>query len=70
MTPQEQYWHQRSGGGWRENAEQAILANPSYFVWWYTAKSLALVAAVAWGTYLLGKSHGRRAAMRLSKTGD
>jgi hypothetical protein len=48
VTPQEQYWHQRSGGGWRENAEQAILANPSYFVWWYTAKSLALVAAVAW----------------------
>jgi len=51
---------QQGQGGWRNNAERAILANPGYFVWWYTAKSLALVAAVAWGAYLLGKSHGRR----------
>ena len=44
---------------WETNAERAIVANPRYFVWWYTAKSLALVAAVAWGAYLLGRSHGR-----------
>ena len=66
MTPEEQLrqQQQQQSGGWRENAERAILANPSYFVWWYTAKSLALVAAVAWGAYLLGKSHGRRASRR------
>jgi hypothetical protein len=51
---------QQEGSGWRNNAERAIVANPGYFVWWYTAKSLALVVAVAWGAYLLGKSHGRR----------
>ena len=52
------------GTGWQENAVSAIQENPKYFVWWYTAKSLALVGAVAWATYLLGKEAGRKESRR------
>jgi len=31
--------------GWSEDAQKAITENPKYFVWWYTAKSVALVIA-------------------------
>lgn len=48
------------GAGWQENAVSAIRENPEYFVWWYTAKSLALVGACAWAAYLLGKQAGRK----------
>ena len=43
-------------GTFHEDARTAMTANPDYFVWWYSAKSIALVAAVAWGAYLLGRS--------------
>lgn len=33
-------------GGFSEDAKQAMVSSPDYFVWWYTAKSMALVAAV------------------------
>ena len=48
------------GAGWQENAVSAIRENPEYFVWWYTAKSPALVGACAWAAYLLGKQAGRK----------
>jgi len=48
------------GAGWQENAVSAIRENPEYLVWWYTAKSLALVGACAWAAYLLGKQAGRK----------
>lgn len=47
-------------GAWQEDAQAAITANPRYFVWWYTAKSLALVGALGWVAYLLGKEAGRK----------
>lgn len=40
--------------GWSDDARTAIQANPDYFVWWYTAKSMALVGALAWVAYLYG----------------
>jgi hypothetical protein len=48
------------GGTWQEDAKAAITANPDYFVWWYTAKSLALVGALGWVAYLIGKEAGRK----------
>jgi hypothetical protein len=48
-------------GAWSDDAKAAMLATPDYFLWWYTAKSLALVAAVAAVAYYVGKEHGRRA---------
>ena len=47
-------------GTFSSNARMAITANPDYFVWWYTAKSLALVGALGWVAYLLGKEAGRK----------
>lgn len=47
-------------GTFSSDAKAAIDANPDYFVWWYTAKSLALVVAVAGVAYLIGKERGRR----------
>lgn len=44
--------------GWSEDAEKAITENPRYFVWWYTAKSMALVGAIGAAIYFYLK--GRR----------
>lgn len=41
-------------------AREAMAAGPDYFLAWYTAKSLALVAAIAAVAYLVGREHGRR----------
>jgi hypothetical protein len=30
--------------------------NPTYFVWWYSAKSIALVAAIGLAAYWYGRS--------------
>jgi len=40
------------------HATAAMLANPSYFAWWYTIKSIALVIAAALAAYFAGKSRG------------
>lgn len=50
----------RSLGGFSEDATKAIQETPGYFMAWYSAKSIALVAAVATVTYLLGREVGRR----------
>lgn len=42
-------------GTFSSDAKEAIAANPDYFIWWYTAKSLSLVAAVAALAYYVGK---------------
>jgi len=42
--------------GFREDAQAAMTASPNYFVWWYSVKSLALVASVAAVAYLIGRS--------------
>jgi len=42
--------------GFKEDATKAMTENPSYFVTWYTAKSIALCAALAYIAYL----HGRK----------
>lgn len=47
------------------NARRAMQANPDYFVWWYTAKSIALVGAIAVASYYAGKSSG----MTIAATG-
>lgn len=47
-------------GTFSSDAKAAIAANPDYFVWWYTAKSLGLVAAVAALAYYVGKDRGRK----------
>ena len=41
-------YRKNTGGvdGWTDDAQKAITENPKYFVWWYTAKSLALVGAI------------------------
>lgn len=41
--------------GWTSDAKTAMQTNPDYFVWWYTAKSLALVAAAVYAAYLYGR---------------
>jgi hypothetical protein len=48
----------RGYGGWTENAKAAMQASPDYFVWWYTVKSLGLVAVAIVAAYALGKSSG------------
>lgn len=45
--------------GFSSNAKAAMTQNPDYFVWWYTAKSMALVVAVAALAYTLGKNARR-----------
>ena len=42
------------------DAKAALEASPDYFLWWYTAKSVGLVAVLALGAYFLGRAHGRR----------
>jgi hypothetical protein len=44
--------------GWSADAKKAIVENPDYFVWWYTAKSLALVVVAIGAAYLLGRKKG------------
>ena len=44
----------------RGGAREAMAAGPDYFLVWYTAKSVALVVAIATVTYLIGREHGRR----------
>ncbi len=46
--------------GWSEDAQAAMLANPPYFVWWYSVKSIALVAVACALAYQVGKNSGRR----------
>jgi hypothetical protein len=48
--------------GFSQDAEAAIVANPAYFVWWYTAKSIALVGLAVTLAYYIGKNRntGRR----------
>jgi len=41
--------------GWSDDAQKAMVENPKYFVWWYTAKSLALVGAVGAAIYFYCK---------------
>jgi hypothetical protein len=40
----------------QSDAKQAMTQNPDYFVWWYTAKSMALVAVVAALAFALGRN--------------
>lgn len=42
--------------GFSADAKAAMAQNPDYFVWWYTTKSMLLVAAVAALAYQLGKN--------------
>jgi hypothetical protein len=46
----------RDFAGWSDDAKQAMTDNPDYFVWWYTAKSLALVAVSVTTAYYMGKN--------------
>ena len=46
--------------GFQEDGKAAIAASPGYFLAWYSAKSIALVGAVAWVAYLLGTKSCRR----------
>ena len=49
----------RTLNGFSTDAKEAIQRNPDYFVWWYTAKSVALCAAVAGIAYLVGKNQAK-----------
>lgn len=40
----------------KADARLAITANPDYFVWWYSAKSILLVVAVAALAFQFGRS--------------
>jgi hypothetical protein len=42
-------------GTWADDTRAAFAASPNYFMAWYTAKSLALVAAVGVAAYYIGK---------------
>ena len=42
--------------GWGDDARKAMQDNPDYFVWWYTAKSLGLVAVAVVAAYCAGRS--------------
>ena len=47
--------------GFADDARKAIVENPDYFVWWYTAKSIGLGLLFGAFCYQLGKSRSRRA---------
>lgn len=47
--------------GFSDDAKAAMTANPDYFVWWYTAKSIGLGVVAAVAAYYIGKERGRRA---------
>lgn len=42
--------------GFADDARKAIVTNPDYFVWWYTAKSIGLCVAVAALTFMMGRA--------------
>ncbi len=42
-------------GDFSEDAVAAMQANPNYFVWWYSVKSIALVGVIAAFAYYVGK---------------
>lgn len=46
--------------GFSIDAREAIQTHPDYFVWWYTAKSIALCASLCTVAFLLGRSSARR----------
>jgi hypothetical protein len=46
--------------GFSDDAKAAMTANPDYFVWWYTAKSIGLGVVGAIAAYLLGRFQGQR----------
>lgn len=46
------------------NTEKAMASAPNYWLAWYTAKSLALVVAVAGLAYMVGKARGAKACRR------
>lgn len=46
--------------GFAEDGKAALEASPDYFLWWYSAKSILLVAAVAGLAFYVGKSTTNR----------
>lgn len=48
----------RIGSRFGAHAKRAIEDNPDYFVWWYTVKSMLLVAAIGVASFFAGKSRG------------
>jgi hypothetical protein len=46
-------------GAFSTDARTAIIANPDYFVWWYTAKSIGLGVAVGIIGFLIGRASKR-----------
>lgn len=48
--------------GFTDDAREAMQANPDYFVWWYTVKSVGLGVVCAYAAYQLGLRHGARRA--------
>ncbi len=46
--------------GFTDDANAAMAANPSYFTWWYSVKSIALVGVACALAYHLGKNSKRR----------
>ncbi len=49
---------------WNAGARAAMTAEPGYFVWWYTIKSVALVGAIGLAAYFAGKSAGMQQGRR------
>jgi hypothetical protein len=48
-------------GSFSDDARQAIVTSPNYFVWWYTAKSIGLGVAFAALAFMIGRAtKGRR----------
>ncbi len=50
----------RQLGAFSTDARTAIVANPDYFVWWYTAKSIGLGIAVGIIGFLAGRATAKR----------
>lgn len=46
------------------DTEKAMASAPGYWLHWYVAKSLLLVAATAGVAYMIGKSAGEKACRR------
>ncbi len=45
-------------GGFSADAQAAMNRDPAYFVWWYTAKSVALCASLVVIGFLVGRRTG------------
>ena len=52
--------------GWTDDAVAAMQANPPYFAWWYTVKSIALVFALGGLAYMIGRSSPSRTGRRMN----